>query len=90
MLRVTIELVPHGDESRKKVIAQGEIANAATGTWANGNYTYTLEGELFGHPEFGHESFKGEVLNYPRYLESWDLLYRVLKNAVGHRNPEVL
>ncbi len=42
MIRITIELVPHGYEARKEVIAKAEIANDGTGTNIRGNYRYRL------------------------------------------------
>lgn len=42
MLRVTVEIVPHGDEDRKSVIALLDIWNDLTGTPTYGNYKYTL------------------------------------------------
>lgn len=44
MLRITLELLPKGDESKAKVIATGKITN--TGTSGNdqlGNYKYELK-----------------------------------------------
>lgn len=43
MLRCTIELVPKGDESRKRVIGLVEIANTGTGTLERGNYGVVLK-----------------------------------------------
>lgn len=86
MLRITIELVPHGDESKKKVIAQGEIVNTGTGDWIHGDYAYRLHEE---HRQSGSRcTFEGELLRHPRRLEAMDLLYRVLERAIGYRNKE--
>lgn len=38
MLRVRIEIVPHGDESRSQQLAQIDIVNDGTGTNLNGHY----------------------------------------------------
>lgn len=83
MLRITIELVPHGDESRKEVIGIGVIANDATGTDYNGNYKYHLS--KWGK---GTAMWKaGRIEDFARKVRGpWDLLYRVLSNAVGDRN----
>lgn len=40
MLRITITLVPHGNESRAKVLHTGEIWNDGSGTRGSGNYGY--------------------------------------------------
>lgn len=42
MLRVTIEIVPHGREELAKVVAVGKIVNTGTGTWTRGNYRVDL------------------------------------------------
>ena len=41
MLRVTVELVPHGIEERKETLATVEIANDRSGTLESGNYNVT-------------------------------------------------
>ena len=78
MLRVTIEYLPVGDETRKKIIATGIIYNDATGTEELGNY----HAELFD--EDCHRWGKtGLVKKFPRLkLTAWDLLYRILKKIV--------
>ncbi|MEM6888748.1 MAG: hypothetical protein AAF636_11475 [Pseudomonadota bacterium] len=49
-LRVTVELIPHGDESRKSVIGQMDIEN--TGRHPHrpefGEYRFTLAGQVWG------------------------------------------
>ena len=68
MIRITIELVPYGDESRRKIIGTGEIVNDGTGTKAIGNYRYWLSD---GNGVFS----KGSVENFPRLSgDCWDLL----------------
>lgn len=42
MLRCTIEIVPHGDETKKRIIGMVEIANVG-GTEARGNYYAVLK-----------------------------------------------
>lgn len=91
MLRITVELVPHGDESRKRIIGVGEIVNDGTasdgsGDSSMGNYV----AKLFKSPEFSTAEGvwrQCPVLGFPRKkLGPWDLLYRVLKESVGYRN----
>lgn len=86
MLRITIELVPKGDESRKEVIGVGTIANDATGDMTTGNYKYHLS--KWGK---GNVMWKaGRITGYPRKrLGPWDLLLRCLKDAIGGRNDAV-
>lgn len=92
MLRCTIELVPFGDESRKRVIGLVEIANDATGTHEIGNYKVVLKktppftGALkaawkSGQMEGEHDDhIAGIVEGHHRTKRgSYDLLFRALK-----------
>jgi hypothetical protein len=83
MLRITIELVPYGDESKKEVIGIATIANDATGDQTTGNYKYHIS--KWGK---GNAMWKaGKLAGFPRKrLGPWDLLFRVLSDAVGKRN----
>ena len=45
MLRLTLELIPHGIEESKRNIGTLEIYNDRTGTDEFGNYRFTLTGE---------------------------------------------
>jgi hypothetical protein len=45
MIRVTVELLPHGNEIAKRTLAVMEIANDGTGTQTTGNYNATLVAE---------------------------------------------
>ena len=47
-LRVTIELIPRGDESKKRKVAVVTINNNCTGTQEFGNYDVHAEGECVG------------------------------------------
>lgn len=38
MIRVTVELFPNGDETRRRVLTEFDIANDGTGTEMRGNY----------------------------------------------------
>ena len=83
MLRITIELVPHGIESRARVIAVGKIANNATGTPRLGNYTF----ELSKCGQVKQCSRSGNVLGFPRErFNAWHLLRTVLNRAF-HNSP---
>ena len=82
MLRVTVELVPCGIESRAKVIATGIIANTGTGTPTRGDYRIELRDAA------GRKWKRGGITGFPRKrLLAWDLLYRALGRVVGNRNP---
>lgn len=81
MLMVRIELWPHGDESRKSVLGTAEIANTGTGTESSGTYRsrFSLKRPM-PWKLAGVEGFPRKRLN------AWDLLYRLLHEAVGDRN----
>lgn len=75
MIRITVELLPLGDESHKRTLATMEIANDGTGTPGVGNYTGTLHAEYT--PPVGR---KGRVTGYNRKLQSvWSLVGAFLK-----------
>jgi len=75
MIRVTVELVPHGDEERKREIGRLEIANDGSGDEETGNYT----GRLFAEytPEEGR---RGRLFSFARQRQSvWSLIGGFLK-----------
>lgn len=80
MLRITVEFVPHGDESRKWTLVQGVIANDGTsGTLKRGNYRFWLSKRR--HVKSVWRT--GNLLDFPRKsLGPWHLLYRVLQVAL--------
>ncbi len=82
MLRVTIDLVPWGDESRKQTLHTIVIANDGSGTDISGNYHAVASQARTNRPwKFA------EVHGFPRKRRnSIDLLYRVLAKMVGGRN----
>lgn len=72
MLRIVVELWPHGDGTRKKILSQFDIANDGTGTPERGNYKMRM-----GPTK---EWIERVVENYPR--ESYPvtkLIYLALK-----------
>lgn len=79
MLRVTLEIVPHGDERLAQVIGRLKIANDGTGTLERGNYTWALDD---GKPH--GEVRRGRVRGFPRAPRggAWRLLRRVLGRAI--------
>ena len=101
MLRCTIELLPHGDETRKRVIGVVEIANDGTGTPTMGNYGVVLKktppfpcalkaawkrGMLKGEDD---DAIAARVEGHHRTQRgSYDLLYRALRACgLDERNP---
>lgn len=86
MLRVTIDLIPRGDESRKKTLATADIWNDGTGSVTTGNYGATLfvHQTADGKPKKWRTAF---VNGFPRISRGpWDLLQLVLKDALKNRN----
>lgn len=73
MIRVTIEIVPHGVESRKRTLATMEIANDGTGSSDLGNYVGTLNAEY-------QTDRPGYVRGFQRHKQSvWSLVGAFLK-----------
>jgi hypothetical protein len=75
MLRVTIELVPFGDESATKKIGEMVLANDATGRHNIGNYeAWTAPDNWSGEP-----ARYGVVKNYDRDQSVWELVRLMLE-----------
>lgn len=74
MIRIIIELLPGGDESRAKVFGTALIANDGTGTPTTGDYHYVVSGKrsiLKGGT--------GTILGFRRKRDNvWELLRQVL------------
>jgi hypothetical protein len=103
MLRCTIEIVPHGDESRKRPLGIIEIANDGTGNREMGNYGVVLKksapwrGALNDIWKRGKlpvsqdddEVITGQIDGHHRSKRGvYDLLYRALKVCgMDRRNP---
>lgn len=75
MIKISIEIWPGGDESRKEEIAKGMIANDGTGTKEVGNYVYSL------HSTKRH--IKGRLQGHNRNLDVLELLRMVLNHHKG-------
>lgn len=77
MLRVTVELVPFGVESKKHEIAKMEIINDGTGTNTKGNYDV----RVFVRNS-KHVMRKGKVSEHSRLAESvWTLVDKAIRSA---------
>lgn len=80
MVVIRVELWPRGREDLKTELGRAVIFNDASGDHVHGNYGY----------EFVHKGRKfrsGVLTNFPRLrLNSFDLLFRALRDAVGSRN----
>ena len=83
MILVKIELHPKGDSSKARELGRIKIGNTATGTTSSGDYTAALF-------DAGKRRYRVvEVKDFPRKrLLAFDLLFRVLRAAVGDRNGE--
>lgn len=87
MLRVTIEVIPKGDESRRRHLGTLEIANDGTGNSETGNYAVRLA--KFGRPN--QSWMRGAVRGFDRIKKGpYDLLLQCLLATVGTRNKTVL
>lgn len=75
MIKISIEMWPCGDESRKEEIAKGMIANDGTGTKKVGNYVYSI------HSTKRH--VKGRLQGHSRDLDVLELLRMVLNQHEG-------
>lgn len=84
MIKITVELCPHGDEKNSEVIGLAKIWNDTTGSKSSGNYGY----KIFKR---GTSSIwrMGEIKNFPRKsLTGWDLLFRILRQEFSYRNDQ--
>lgn len=80
MLKVTVELLPGGDESKAKMIGVMLITNDGTGTADSGNYVAAMMAEYLREPR------KGRLTNFNRKTQScWSLVGGFLK-LFGHTN----
>lgn len=85
MIRVTIELLPHGSELHKRHMGTAIISNDGTGDWESGNYKVTLS--KWGKPKVTWK--KGTITDFDRKKRGpWDLLYLALHGIVGGRNRQ--
>jgi hypothetical protein len=95
MIRVTVELLPHGDPTRIRKLGVMEIANDATGDLQIGNYRGTLHAEYTGP-----DGRKGQITNFHRQKQSvWSLIGAFLKlwghtkhspREMGEAQPKLL
>lgn len=79
MLRITIELLPHGLEENKKILGIAEIINDLTGDEESGNYKVKIWNlnDKTGRLQLWK---KGSVKNFLRQkLTVWHLLSRALQ-----------
>lgn len=81
MLRVTVHLVPFGDESRATKIAEMVIANTGTG---DGSY----EGMTAPDDWSGEDVTYGKLVHYDRSQSVWELVRQMLGACrLGNAEP---
>jgi hypothetical protein len=76
MIRVTVELVPFGDESRKRKIGEMIVANDLTGNIDYGCYRAYISSDNWTKEP---ERFT-KVNGFDRTKSVWSLISRVIKN----------
>lgn len=75
MLRVTVELVPYGDETKKKKIGEMVLANTGDGTGEKGDYeAWTAPDNWSGEP-----AKYGKLFGYDRSQSVWELVYQMVR-----------
>lgn len=81
MLRIEIKYWPGGDESKEELIGTADITKDGTGDEHLDNYSIMMGG-------LGAKTIhKCRVKRFPRHRSVWELLYLVLRELVGDRNP---
>jgi hypothetical protein len=80
MIRITVDMCPHGDESKARPLGIMKIWNDVTGTREKGNYGFRISkcGNAI------NQTWKeGEIKGFPRLRRNvWYLLFRALQNAM--------
>jgi hypothetical protein len=92
MIVVRVELWPGGCRDRARLLGMATIENDGSGTQTSGNYRATFMGAtLTGITSavWRRPAWKtATAAAFPRErLSHWDLLYRLLRDIVGARNP---
>jgi len=75
MLRITIELVPFGDESRAREIGVLLLANDGEGTHESGDYAY-----VYGYTDRDMPFARGTVKKFSRNQGAWALVRKILNS----------
>lgn len=78
MIKITIEIHPYGDESKKRTIGVMDIWNDNTGTKTRGNYVFKIfkqgSNAIWG---------VGEIKDFPRERKNvWYLLHLCLSKII--------
>lgn len=87
MIRVTIQMIPRGDESRARHMGTVEIANDGTGDHTTGNYKVRLS--RMDSPTRAWKT--GAIRGFNRRTRGpHDLLLLALLSTVGDRNQRII
>jgi len=88
MLSATIELWPHGDQSRSKRLVTIALANVGRNSDGTSDYIYTLDEPepLFGNPVDDY----GKLSHYDRKNNCIEILDAVLSNWKFRGGPPML
>ena len=79
MLKITVELIPHGDELQKRTIGELIIVNDGAGDDKKGDYNFRLFGpELYGALDLW---VKGKYRNFSRAKGYWSLIKEILNST---------
>jgi len=74
MIKVTIELVPHGMAEHSKQIGTLTIANDGTGDSVFSNYNWVAEDDMTG-------KYSGVTFNHDHDSNVWELIAKCLPSA---------
>ena len=80
MLKVTLELLPQGDEGAKQLLGTCYIINDGTGTAEAGNYRATVY-HTSNVLHKRHDDYTVRVFKHTRAQSPWKLVRKVLKEA---------
>ena len=84
MLRVIVELVPFGDESKKKKVGEMVLANDGRGFGNNHSYQgWIAPDEWCGDPQM-----YGKVDRYDRRGNVWTLIYMMIQECMPKHIPD--
>jgi hypothetical protein len=97
MIRITVEMVPKGDEDASYTLAQAIIVNDVSGSQDCGNYTYGFTGQVKRRGQRDPAITRsGRLLGFKRKSRDvWDLIHDcldqgdqdlVLDDGTGFRN----
>lgn len=84
MLRITVELVPYGDETKKRKIGEMVIANDLGGDHWHGNY----QGWVAADDWSKTPSLFGKVVNHDRSKSVWELIKAMIHSFTETHSPD--